>query len=246
MVNSGKPDLVVSLDSSLEKIGVENVVHCAKSLENLDLWVKIGPFLRANGNSAIAMFHRMGFRVFADHKLTDIPSTLETDAFFLNRVKPERVTVMCSSGMTALTSLRNKLDPSIELLGVTVPTSFTDRDCRVTYNGRSWQETVHNFILHAWNARLNGVVLSVSGLSMLKGFPASQLTAHCPGIRLDEKETIANDDQAGRATIAEAIRAGANAVIIGRPITSAPDPREAAQKALEIIGHEYDKLGSSS
>ena len=195
---------------------------------------KIGMELYAEaGPSAIERMHALGFRVFADLKLYDIPTTVERAARTLGRIGVEFLNFpavggedMVRAGVTGLLDgAREGGHPPPVALAVTVLTSERATDAFAPRLGV------------AAAAGCGGVVCSAHEVTIVKARHPG-LSTMVPGIRPAGTD---HDDQARVATPAEAIRAGADWLVVGRAVTAAPD-REAAAAAL---AHEVtDALGS--
>ena len=139
------------------------------------------------------------------------------------------------------------------ILGVTVLTSLQPRDLRAVGITLSLEEEVVQLAVLAQQAGLDGVVASPLEITPLRKACGEDLVIVTPGVRPDKGRRLAKgplakgpltkgsptasapDDQARVMTPAEAIQAGADYVVIGRPIKEAPDPLKATQKILEEI-----------
>lgn len=229
--------LVIAADFNPRKIGghaavAAAVLDFATQLEGSGIYIKLNSVLRSYGYELIDQLHTKGLKVFADLKLNDISNTLETDAELLAEHKPEIVTVMCSTGVSGM-SVVQKILTKTEVLGVTVLTSFDDKDCKDVFACSSGEGVVRLASL-AQSAGLKGLVLSAKEISLVeKHFPRI-FNFNTPGIR-PEWSLVDGDDQSRVLTPAQAIAHGADRIVIGRPISQAPDPREAVLRTLEEI-----------
>lgn len=218
----------------------KKVLELAREIEGTGVYLKLNSVLRACGYSLIDELHNLGLKVFADLKLIDIPNTMGIDADLLNEVKPEIVTVMSLAEVDGLLAVRKKLDINIEVLGVTILTSLDEEKCHSVF-GCSTKTGVLRFARLAQLAKLTGLVLSPRELKIVTGRPELTMTYNTPGIR-PEWYVVNRDDQSRTMTPREAISAGADRIIIGRPITQAgkkpgkiKSPREAIEFTLEEI-----------
>ena len=218
----------------------KKVLELAREIEGTGVYLKLNSVLRACGYGLIDELHQLGLKVFADLKLIDIPNTMGIDADLLNETKPEIVTVMCCAEVDGLLAVRKKLDLNIEVLGVTVLTSLDEERCQSVF-GCSTKAGVLRFARLAQLAKLSGLVLSPHELNIVTARSELTMTYNTPGIR-PGWNVVEKDDQKRIMTPREAIAAGADRIIIGRPITQAgkkpgkiKNPREAIEFTLEEI-----------
>ena len=211
----------------------KKVIDLAFRLAGLDVCIKVNSALRENGYDLIFALRNAGLKVFADLKLNDIPETMGTDAALISRYQPDILTVMCSAGVEGMQAVKKAVNPDCLVVGVTVLTSLKDTACKVVFN-RHPEEAVLSFAALAINAGLDGLVLSPLETEIVRKEFGSSLMIINPGIRpLGAK--IANDDQSRIATPGGAIKNGADMIVVGRPITQAENPCEAAKTIIEEI-----------
>jgi len=211
-----------------------DVVDLAAKLQGTGVYLKVNSALRERGYPLILQIREFGLRVFADLKLNDIPETLATDGRLLAAVAPDLVTVMCSAGVAAIKALKTWL-PDTEVLGVTVLTSMTDDDSRSLF-GCTVPGAVRRLACLAREAGIDGLVASAKEAQDLREILGKDMSINTPAIR-PAWVTVAGDDQnASRVTTpAEAIRLGADRIVVGRPIVRAQDPRTAVLRTIEEI-----------
>ncbi len=210
------------------------VLKLADSLADTGVCLKVNSVLRACGYSLIQEIQSRGLRVFADLKLYDIPETLATDGAFLREAKPAILTTVCSAGVLALSALQREL-PETEVLGVTVLTSLKDEDTRAMFVCTT-QEAVARFAEVAKAAEIDGLVCSPAEAEFLKAKYGVLLSTNTPAIRPAWAVVKGDDQNPDRVMTPEkAIRAGADRIIIGRPIVQADDRRAAVERTLEEI-----------
>lgn len=216
-------------------VGVEKQVRkLAGDLEGTGVTIKVNSILRACGYDLIAQIMSFELDVCADLKLNDIPNTMELDAFMLASHKPRYVTVMASSSSAAIAKVRATLDYSTQVIGVTLLTDIGKEECEALYCV-SPLDMVIRFAKHARKAGANGLVSSALETSQLRLLPElSMVTLTTPGIR-PEWVSVENDDQRRVTTITQAIRFGADCIVLGRPIIRASNPRDAVKRTLEEI-----------
>jgi len=233
-----------ALDRVFVALDVERLDEADSLLERLDGAMggcKIGSQLfTAAGPLAIEHALKRGYRVFLDLKYHDIPNTVTGAVREAARLGVFMLNVHASGGaamMRAAASAATKAarDFSVQrplCLGVTVLTSL-DRRALETEVGVAG--TVHAHVLRlaerAREAGLDGCVASPQEIGLLRGALGRQWIIVTPGIRPAEHD----DDQARTATPAAAVRAGADYLVVGRPITAAPDPVAAARSILDAV-----------
>lgn len=211
-----------------------DVVELAARLRDTGVCIKVNSALRERGYPLLLQIHELGLRSFADLKLNDIKETMAADGRLLAQVAPCMVTAMCSAGEAALRALKDWL-PDAEVLGVTVLTSLDDEDSEKIY-GCTVPQGVLRFARLAKSAGLDGVVASPREAWMLRRLLGEDMTINTPAIR-PTWSLVAGDDQNAKrvATPADAIKMGADRIVVGRPIVQAADPREAVRKTLDEI-----------
>ncbi len=192
------------------------------------------------GPKAVEMVQEKGGKVFLDLKYHDIPSTVAKAAAMATRLRVSMFNLHALGGIEMMRAAveaaheeaekKNLLPPVI--LGVTVLTSLQARDLRAVGITIPLEEEVVKLAVLAQQAGLDGVVASPLEIKPLRKACGDDLVIVTPGVRPDNGR---RDDQARVMTPAEAILAGADYVVIGRPIKEAPDPLQATKKILEEI-----------
>jgi orotidine-5'-phosphate decarboxylase len=212
----------------------DQVLKLTEELEGTGIFIKTNSALRACGYSLIDEVHAAGLLSFADLKGVDISETLGTDGVLLREAKPELVTAMCTAGVAALRSLKDEL-PNSEILGVTVLTSLNDGDTDAMFSC-SVEEAVMRFARVAAAAGVDGFISSAKEAPALRAEFGPAMTLNTPAIR-PEWSFVEGDDQnrARAASPTKAIRAGADRIVVSRPILQAKIRRDAVQRTLEEI-----------
>jgi orotidine-5'-phosphate decarboxylase len=234
----------VASDRLFVALDVERLEEAEALLDRLGGVVggcKIGSQLfTAAGPLAIERALKRGVRVFLDLKYHDIPNTVagavreatRLGVFMLNVHASGGLAMMRAAVDAATTAARDFAVPRPLLLGVTVLTSL---DRRALEREVGVQGTVEAHVLslaaRARGAGLDGCVASPREISPLRLAMGRSWVIVTPGIRPAERE----DDQARTATPAAAVRAGADYLVVGRPITAAADVGLAARSVLEEI-----------
>lgn len=174
-----------------------------------------------------------GKRVFFDLKLLDIDNTIEHGVAAIARTGAHMLTVHAYP--RTMHAAMRAAGPDLAILGVTVLTSMDDRDLADAGYARDAAGLVALRAEQARAAGLAGVVCSPREAQMVRGILGPGMAIVTPGIR---PAGSAHGDQKRVMSPAEAIAAGASHLVVGRPITAAPDPAEAARAVLaEMAGH---------
>lgn len=215
----------------------------AKRLRGSAGLVKVGSQLfTSEGPHAVMRLAGLGFGVFLDLKYHDIPNTVAGAVSAAAALPSVRMMTLHASGGLAMMRAasealaRRKKRPA--LLGVTVLTSLDGPALRrIGIQGPPAARVIALARL-AKEAGLDGVVASAQEASAIRRACGPRFLIVVPGIRPAAAST---DDQARVATPADAIRAGANYLVVGRPITSAPDPGAAAEAIAKEIAAAHRK-----
>jgi orotidine-5'-phosphate decarboxylase len=191
----------------------------------------------ASGPAIVRSLVEEGDEVFLDLKLHDIPRTVARAVASVGRLGASWLTVHACGGPAMLeeaSRTAGEVD-RLELLAVTVLTSLDQQDlARVGVTG-DLQGQVEGLARLAREAGVMGLVCSPKDVARLRAAVGGEPTFVCPGVR---PAGAAAGDQKRVATPREALDAGADLLVIGRPVTGAPDPVEAARRILEEIEGE--------
>ncbi len=231
-MNAGK--LIVALDAP-DRTQAERLV---KALAGSVSTFKIGKELfTACGPSVVEMVHAHGARVFLDLKFHDIPNTVASACAAAAKLGVFMVNVHASGGRKMMTEAAAELKKLPEdkrplLIGVTVLTSMAESDLIEVGVTRSLDQQVASLARLAKGSGLDGVVASGRELAIIRREVPGDFLIITPGVR---PAWAAQGDQKRVVTPREAIEKGADFIVVGRPITQHPDPREAANKILEEI-----------
>jgi len=173
-----------------------------------------------------------GYDIFVDAKLLDIGNTVERATAQIAALGARYLTIHASDTKTLAAAVRGRGDSSLRLLGVTVMTNLDFRDLNEQGVTRSPREMVLHRARLALEAGLDGVIASPQEAAALRQTFGARLEIVTPGVR---PAGAATGDQNRTATPAEAIAAGADKLVIGRPITAADDPPAAARAIIDEV-----------
>lgn len=210
------------------------ILLLADTLKGTGVCIKVNSALRALGYDLIDEIHSRGLRVFGDLKLFDIDETLSTDGVHLKEAKPELLTILCAAGSDAMRTLKTEL-PDTEVLAVTVLTNQGDAYTREMH-GCDLNPAVRMLAQIARSGRADGLICSAKEATMLREMFGDAFTLNTPAIR-PTWAIVSGDDQNPERimTPEKAIKAGADRVIVGRPILNAKSPYDAVMRTLEEI-----------
>ncbi|WP_207460185.1 orotidine-5'-phosphate decarboxylase [Azospirillum sp. SYSU D00513] len=200
--------------------------------------VKLGlEFFLAHGPAGVrAVIGEDGPPLFLDLKLHDIPNTVAGGVRAALELKPAFMTIHSSGGpamMRAAAEAAAAAGPGRpKILAVTVLTSLDDGDLSAVGQGTPVAEQVKRLGLLAKASGVDGVVCSPAEVALLRAACGPDFILMVPGIR---PAWAAANDQKRVMTPAEALAAGADHLVIGRPITGAGDPAEAARRIVSEI-----------
>jgi len=196
----------------------------------LELFVNFGP------KAVEKVRKKTGAKIFLDLKLFDIPNTISGAVRGALELEVDFLTVHVLAGRKALEEAVKASEGKIKILGVTLLTSLDKADLlELGFNGEYLYKTedlVYKLAFIAQSEGCDGIVCSAKEVARIKeAFPF--LITVVPGIRLEESQ--GKDDQVRTATPYEAIKNGADLLVIGRPIRVAENPEEVCQKIHEEI-----------
>jgi orotidine-5'-phosphate decarboxylase len=198
-------------------------------------WFKIGPVLfTREGPRVCALVREAGARLFLDLKFHDIPNTVHGAVKGALALGADMITLHASGGADMLRAARAAADEAGRrdaiLLGVTVLTHLSEAAFNATFaSSRPVGESVLALARVAREGGMTGVVASAQELPAIRRVLGREFVVVTPGIRLPEAK---QDDQTRVVTPEQAIRDGADYLVVGRPIVAAPDPVAACREVL--------------
>jgi orotidine-5'-phosphate decarboxylase len=207
---------------AVDETQLENFQSVVDSLDSNLCMIKIGSVsFNALGHQAISYASNKGFKIFLDLKLHDIPNTVKKSIKGLVSLPIDMMTIHTSGGLEMMKAAKKAADGTdIKIFGVTALTSLSDEDTSLIFK-RTAAEQVNAMLDLAEQAGIDGVVCSPHELSLVT--KRESLLSITPGIRLKDS----NDDQNRVMTPKDALKQGANFLVIGRPITEAKNIKEA-------------------
>lgn len=223
-------DLILALDVPTR----EDAAPILRQLRGQLRWVKLGlQMFTAYGPNYVREVAGMGFDVFLDLKLHDIPNTVGKAVESLGPLPIKMLTLHTSGGsemMRFAAAAQHKTNPNLLLLGVTVLTSTDAAGLNEIGVTASPADQVARLGQLAVDSGLRGLVCSPLEVELLRRTlpPSTQLIT--PGIR--PAGEAGGDDQKRIMTPADAARAGSSYIVVGRPILKASDPAAAARAIL--------------
>jgi orotidine-5'-phosphate decarboxylase len=233
------PEVIVALDVPSR----EEALRLVDALGETGTFYKVGlELFTREGPAMVRELKGRGKRVFLDIKLHDIPNTVSQAVRAASDLEVELLTLHAVGGKSMLQAAVETAKEAahaagrepIGLLGVTVLTSLSPSEVEDTW-GRpivSLRDEVARLGTIAESAGLQGVVASVLEARALKRQHGPEFLVVTPGIRLAGGES---HDQARVATPADAAKAGADYLVIGRAVTAAREPRAAMGRVLEEL-----------
>lgn len=197
-------------------------------------YYKVGaPLFTRGGPVIVRELRKRGKRVFLDLKYHDIPNTVARAVESAAELEVDMLTVHASGGTEMMRAARAAAgDGGVRILAVTMLTSFGIDDAEQVWGKRlnSLREEVSRLAVLAAESGADGVVASALEAEAIKRRHGAGFLVVTPGIRLPGGET---GDQVRTASPGEAVRAGADYIVVGRPVIEAPDP-----SAVVIQMHE--------
>ncbi|MDG0793304.1 orotidine-5'-phosphate decarboxylase [Cohnella ginsengisoli] len=227
----------------LDKPDAEAALQVASRLEGTGCWVKVGMELfYAAGHEIVRELKKIGFKIFLDLKMHDIPNTVRGGARSIARMGVDMFNVHAAGGSAMMQAAMQGVNDAVEageaqsaplVIAVTQLTSTS----RETLNGEigiagSVEEAVVRYAVLAKHAGLQGVVASPLEVEAIKAACGEGFLTVTPGIR---PAGAALGDQARVTTPREAVDGGTDYLVIGRPIVAEPDPAQALESILKEL-----------
>jgi len=228
---------------ALDTPDVDKARELVDSLTGLVGGIKIGKeFFMANGPAGVVSLSQGGMPVFLDLKFHDIPNTVAGAVRAVAPLNPLILNVHASGGATMMTAALAAATEAAKqcggikplLIGVTVLTSLGDQDLSTMGIAGTAEEQVLRLAKISQSCGLDGVVCSAREITALRDACGDGFKLVVPGIRPD---WAAANDQKRVVTPFDAVKMGADYLVIGRPITSAADPVDAAKRIADELAN---------
>jgi orotidine-5'-phosphate decarboxylase len=219
---AGRAPIAVALDAP----DLETAARWASQVTPQVSTVKVGLelYLRYGPEAVASVRGASGVKVFLDLKLHDIPATVAGAARSVARLRPALLTVHAAAGSAAIRAAAEAA-PDVRIVAVTVLTSLGEADlARIGMTGPVRDAALRLAVL-AVESGARGLVCSPQEVAAVRAEVGPDIMLITPGVRPAGTDV---NDQARVATPEEAWRAGADLLVIGRPITGAADPGAAA------------------
>jgi orotidine-5'-phosphate decarboxylase len=209
--------------------------------------IKLGlEFFTAHGPDMLRRLVNRDVRLFLDLKLHDIPNTVAGAVRAVAPLQPELLTIHASGGPAMMRAARAAAEDAAaksggrrpNLLGVTVLTSLDQSDLTAVGVAQAPLDQVRRLAALARSSGMDGVICSPFEIAALRADCGPDFLLVVPGIR---PAGAAVGDQKRVMTPGEAVAAGADHLVIGRPITEADDPRAAALAIAEEIAAAIER-----
>jgi orotidine-5'-phosphate decarboxylase len=235
--HSSKPEqrLIVAIDVD----SLDAARALITTLSPLARWFKIGSELfTREGPAATHLVKSAGAKLFLDLKFHDIPNQVQGAVKSALALGADMLTLHASGGASMLRAARLAADEAQRkdalLVAVTVLTHFSEKEFNSIFeSSRKVEGSVVALARIARGAGMNGVVASAQELPAIKHAIGRDFVVVTPGIRL---MGAGKDDQTRVVTPEQAMRDGADFIVVGRPITAAKDPLAACDEVLRQMG----------
>ena len=215
--------IIVAIDIS----NLNKALILAKKLKNEVFAFKIGhEFFYKFGIEGYKKIYRICPKIFLDLKLHDIPNTVEKGLNAIFKLKPIFTTIHISGGDDMQKVSILKKSKKTKVLGVTVLTSLNQKQTLKYYKEKNINVLVKKYSKYAKLNNLDGIICSPLEIEIVRKEVGENFTLVVPGIRLEKNKLKKNDDQSRVLTPKEAIKLGADYLVIGRPIVESKNPLE--------------------
>ncbi len=222
--------LIVALDFPDASQAIDLVCDLARDVRTFKIGLQL---YTAAGPEIVHSVKAAGGQVFLDLKLHDIPSTVAKAVAAAVEIGVRMLTLHLSGGRAMVEAAVAQAPPHLLLLGVTVLTSFDDATLQEIGVESTVEEQAIRLAQLGAGAGVQGLIASPHEVATLRSRVSQKLVIITPGVR---PSGAAADDQKRFMTPREALQAGADYLVVGRPITADPEPREAVQRILSELG----------
>ena len=219
--------LIVALDfpTPAKALALVSVLSGSVSIYKIGLQL-----YTAAGPAIVQAVAATGAKIFLDLKLHDIPNTVAKAVAAAGELGVQMLTVHLSGGGAMLKAAIGATPPHLSLLGVTVLTSATQETLSEIGVSSKLEDQVLRLADLGKQSGIDGLITSPREVRLLRERCGNDMILITPGIR---PAWAAPDDQKRVTTPSEAVKAGADYLVIGRPITAAADPPAAVERLVE-------------
>jgi orotidine-5'-phosphate decarboxylase len=228
---SKKAPIILAVDTSDLELAKSWIAHTAEHVSVFKLGLEF--FLNFGRDGVRAVTENSDAKIFLDLKLHDIPNTVAHAAASAGALNPLFLTVHASGG-SAMIKAAAQAAPDTSITAVTILTSMSEMDVKSVGFEHNSLDTATQLAQLAVASGAKAIVCSPLETARIRSAIGKQTLIITPGVR--PLSMVGTDDQTRTMTPTDAIAAGANFVVIGRPITSAWEPTgvEIGKRAQEI------------
>lgn len=225
--------IIVAIDLD----NLKKTISLVKKLRNEVFAFKIGhEFFYNFGIEGYKEIYKLHPNIFLDLKLHDIPNTVEKGLKAILKLKPTFTTIHISGGDEMQKVTKTIKSKKTKILGVTLLTSLDKKQVFKYYKEKNINNLVKKFAKFAKQNNLKGLVCSPLEIEVIRKEVGNKMILVVPGIRPNNNNIISKkDDQKRFLSPKEAIKLGANYLVIGRPIIESKDPLETIKKINQSI-----------
>lgn len=222
--------LIVALDFDNKHKALQAVDHLGSDVKLFKVGLEL---FSACGPDILAGIKQKGCEVFLDLKFHDIPNTVERAAKAVSGLGAFMFNVHALGGLEMMKRAKIAAGGKSKVIAVTILTSADENALKKCGINANIDDQVTRLAALAKEAGLDGVVASPKEAARIRKELGKDFLIVTPGIR---PASASLDDQKRTATPGEAIAAGADYIVVGRPITAAPDPLKAAREIIKELG----------
>ena len=227
LTTTARDRLIVALDfpTQAKALALVSVLSGSVSIFKIGLQL-----YTAAGPEIVRAVAATGARIFLDLKLHDIPNTVAKAVSAASELDVQMLTIHLSGGRAMIEAAVQARPPSLSLLGVTVLTSATQETLKEVGINSPLADQVIRLGQLGKDCGVNGLITSPQEVRTLRDRLGPEIKLVTPGVR---PAWAGADDQKRFTTPSEALKNGADYLVVGRPITADPDPRGAVERLLE-------------
>ena len=220
---------------ALDTPDVHRAAAIARDVLGIAGGMKLGlEFFCANGDEGVLRVAEHGMPIFLDLKFHDIPNTVQRAVASIARLNPAILTVHAAGGREMMAAAKAAAPPATKVVAVTVLTSLDQDDLAATGIAGSPKDQVRRLTELAAEAGIDGIVCSGEEVAAARDiWPEGFFVV--PGVRPEGGDVA---DQKRVVTPFEALNDGASVLVVGRPITGAPDPEQAIRDIAASLKKE--------